>query len=222
MENLATIIRQAVFFFIPFLISLSIHEAGHAYVANKLGDPTAKFLGRITLNPFAHADLLGTFIFPLMAIIFPNTSFLFGWGKPVPINGRNLKNPKRDFLWIALAGPGANIILAIFSAIIFHTVIYLFTHGLIHETPGIKIIEPLFKIVDFLITINVALALFNFIPIPPLDGSKILAGILPDRYADKIYALQNLGFFLVIILIMMGRFMAVPISFVSNLLKAGI
>src|SRR3989338_7403447 len=178
MNDLATIIRQAVFFFIPFLISLSIHEAGHAYVANKLGDQTARMLGRITLNPFKHADFFGTFLFPLMGIIFPGAGVLFGWGKPVPINGRNLKNPKQDYLWIALAGPLANIILAILSAIIFHAFIYFFANTLLNPHDGIKILEPSFAIINTMINLNVALAIFNLLPIPPLDGSRILAGIL--------------------------------------------
>jgi Zn-dependent protease len=193
-------------------------------VANKLGDPTAKFLGRITLNPLKHADLFGTFLFPLLGILFPGAGVLFGWGKPVPINSRNLKNPKRDFLWIALAGPLANILLALVAAIIFHTVINLYGEELMGDRQGLKIIEPLFSITNSLINLNVALALFNLLPIPPLDGSRILAGILPDRYADKIYALEQAGFFLMIIFLMTGiyRYMAIPIIFVIDLLKTGV
>ncbi len=215
------IIRQVALFFIPFLLSLSIHEAAHAFVANKLGDSTAKHLGRVTLNPLPHMDLFGTVIFPLISIIYPQAGIFFGWGKPVPVNHLNLKNPKRDFFWISLAGPLSNLILAIISAVIFHVLLRFFTPELMNQNTNVKIIQPIFVIINTLINLNIALFVFNLIPIPPLDGSSVLAGLLPDKYAQKIYNLEQVGFFIFLLFIISGiyKIIAIPIIFITNLLK---
>ena len=151
-------------YFVPFLFALSFHEFAHGWMAKRLGDTTAERMGRLTLNPFAHADLLGTFVLPIAAILF-GTPF-FGWAQPVPVDERNLKSPKNDMFWVALAGPGSNFLLAIVAVILF----------VVGAHAGSSAVMEISKV--FLI-INLFLAFFNLIPLHPLDGGKIVARFLP-------------------------------------------
>lgn len=151
-------------YFVPFLFALCFHEYAHGWVARKLGDNTAERMGRLTLNPFAHADLLGTFVLPIAAILF-GTPF-FGWAQPVPVDERNLKSPKNDMFWVALAGPGSNVLLAVVAVI-------LFVVGAHMGSAAVMEISKIFLI------INLFLAFFNLIPLHPLDGGKIIARFLP-------------------------------------------
>lgn len=151
-------------YFVPFLFALCFHEYAHGWVAKRLGDNTAERMGRLTLNPFAHADLLGTFILPIAAILF-GTPF-FGWAQPVPVDERNLKSPKNDMFWVALAGPGSNLLLAVVAVVMFVVAAHM----------GSSQMMELAKV--FLI-INLFLAFFNLIPLHPLDGGKIIARFLP-------------------------------------------
>lgn len=171
-------------------MSLSVHEAAHAWTADRLGDPTARMLGRITLNPLAHIDLIGTVLFPLIAIMtgFP----LLGWAKPVPVNFRNLKAPRRDFAIVALAGPVSNLALAALATPIF---LLMYDDGAVHMG---TILAASF------VVLNVSLAVFNLIPFPPLDGGNVLAGLVPESVAAAIDQLRPYGFVLLYALLLTG------------------
>jgi len=168
---------------IILFFSIVLHEVAHGLMAERHGDPTARMMGRITLNPLAHIDPVGTILLPLIMIVF-GSPFIFGWAKPVPINPRNLNNPKRDMMWIALAGPATNFVLSLFLALIFRVLV---RPGTIAET-----------ILFYGVTINLVLAFINLIPIPPLDGSRILSGLLPDRHNFRLAQLERYGFIILI------------------------
>ena len=181
----------------PILLALTFHEYAHAYVANRFGDDTAKQSGRLTMNPLSHLDPLGTIMIFIMH---------FGWAKPVPVNPYRLKNPKKDMLWISAAGPLANMLLALLSGMALR---FIFTFA---QVPDRHSITGLFTFMVIMsLQINLALAIFNVLPIAPLDGSKILFGILPSRYAKQIYLLERYGPFILIGLIIFGQFTGVSI-----------
>jgi len=181
----------------PVLLALTFHEYAHAYVANMYGDDTAKQNGRLTLNPLKHLDPLGTIMIFLVH---------FGWAKPVPVNPNRLRNPKKDMLWISAAGPLANMVLALISGFFLRL---LFT---MTEAPDQHSVMGLLIFMMFMsLQINLALAIFNILPIAPLDGSKILSGLLPDNYREVIYFLERYGPFILIGLIIFGRVTGVSI-----------
>jgi Zn-dependent protease len=181
----------------PILLALTFHEYAHAYVANRFGDDTAKQSGRLSLNPLRHLDPLGTIMIFLVH---------FGWAKPVPVNPYRLKNPKKDMLWISAAGPLANMILALSSGILLRILIAT------AETPDRTSFMGLLIYVVFMsLQINLALAIFNILPIAPLDGSKILAGLLPDRFGKMFYFLERYGPFILLGLIIFGRLTGVSV-----------
>ncbi len=181
----------------PILLALTFHEYAHAYVADKYGDDTAKQSGRLTLNPLAHLDPLGT----IMIFIVH-----FGWAKPVPVNPYKLKNPKKDMLWISASGPLANMILALMSGILLR-----FIYSIVGAPDQHSIIGVLIFMVVMSMQINLALAIFNVLPIAPLDGSKILFGLLPSKHEGKIYFLNRYGPFILIGLIVFGRVTGVSV-----------
>ncbi len=197
----------------PILLALTIHECAHGWVADRLGDPTARMLGRVTLNPLKHLDPIGT-----LMLFF---SGLFGWAKPVPVNPRNFKHIARDMMWVSLAGPISNLALAAVSAVIYK----MFLMGgprLMFAMPTVY--KPLFIMVQFSIIINVSLAIFNMVPVPPLDGSKVLAYLLP---ADKAFAYSKIepyGFMILLLLIVSGainRFVSPLVFFMVKILTGG-
>lgn len=178
---------------IGIIFSIIIHEIAHGWVADRLGDPTARLSGRLTLNPIPHIDLLGTIIVPLIFYLSP-LHMIFGWAKPVPIDPYNLKNPKKDLLLISLAGPGSNIALAVILSIFYRILIVTVT-----GQPAYIFFTSLFAT---LIGTNALLAIFNLIPIGFLDGERILAGILPDKKSEKFsYFMERYGRILIIFLI---------------------
>jgi Zn-dependent protease len=201
--DFSIIARQIIVSAFPILIAITFHELSHGFVANKLGDPTAKMMGRLTLNPIAHIDLIGTVLMPLMLIILTNGQFVFGYAKPVPINPMNFKNPKRDMAISAAAGPITNILLAIASMIILRLLIIPLA-AFFPESLNMTVMEPLIMIFKSSVIINVILAVFNMIPIPPLDGGRVLVGFLPYKQAVSFSRIEPFGFIIVIFLIATG------------------
>ncbi len=178
----------------PFLLAITLHEFAHGYVAYRLGDPTAKTAGRLTLNPISHLDPIGT-----IAIFLIH----FGWAKPIPVNGAYFKNPKKDMIWVALAGPLTNFILAIISILASYAIVII---GLILNSHFIShtILKPIILMLGASVWINLVLCIFNFIPIPPLDGSRILMGILPDSMARSYASYERYGFIIILFLALTG------------------
>ncbi len=188
---------------LPILIAITFHEVSHGWVANKLGDPTARMLGRLTLNPLSHIDIFGTILLPVMLYILTNGEFVFGYAKPVPINPMNFKNPRKDMAISAAAGPITNILLA---ATCF-AVLRLFMVPIAHLAPeslSEAVLKPVSLILYAGIQINVILAVFNMIPIPPLDGGRVLTGLLPSRQALSFSRIEPFGFLIVLALIYTG------------------
>ncbi len=209
--DFSSIARQIIVSAFPILIAITFHELSHGFVANKLGDPTAKMMGRLTLNPIAHIDLFGTILLPLMLILF-GSPFIFGYAKPVPINPMNFKNPKRDMAISAAAGPITNLLLAILSMLILRLLIIPLA-ALFPESLGVTVIEPLIMIFKSSVIINVVLAAFNMIPIPPLDGGRVLVGFLPYKQAVSFSKIEPYGFLIVIFFIATGiaNYFVVPL-----------
>ena len=179
--------------FIILIASLSFHEAAHAWAADRLGDPTARMLGRLTLNPLAHIDWIGTVLFPLVGML--SGLPLIGWAKPVPVDTRNLKAPRRDFALVALAGPVSNVLLAFVAAVLLKA-----QGGLVPDEGQTVVTVTLYTAV----ILNTLLAVFNMLPVPPLDGGNVLAGIVPESVARLIDQMRPYGFFLLYALLLLG------------------
>ena len=194
-------IQGIVVSILPILVAITIHEVSHGFVANKLGDPTAKFMGRLTLNPLAHIDLVGTIIMPVMLFVISNGQFLFGYAKPVPINPMNFKNPKKDMAISAAAGPVTNIVLAVASEILLDIVVLLDS---VSGGAGGAILLPLAIMFDYSVKINIVLAVINMIPIPPLDGGRVLVGFLPREKAISYSKIEPYGFIIILLLFITG------------------
>lgn len=196
--------------FILLVASLSFHEAAHAWAASRLGDPTARLLGRLTLNPLAHIDWVGTVLFPLVAMI--SGLPLIGWAKPVPVDPRYLRAPRRDFALVALAGPVSNIVLAVGAAVLLQL-----QGGLVPDSG----VTPLTQVLYMAVFINVLLAAFNMLPVPPLDGGNVLAGVVPEPVAQLIDRVRPFGIFILYGLVLTGGLTAIvePIRrFLGNVL----
>jgi Zn-dependent protease len=193
--NLAQIFIQ----FAVLLFSLTIHEMAHAWTADRLGDPTARLLGRVSFNPIVHADLIGTVLFPLIAL-FGNVPLL-GWAKPVPVNIRQLRHPRRDYMLVAAAGPASNLILAVVSA---------FALAALPISPVVlgeaNVSAPLASFLSMAVNLNILLAVFNMLPIPPLDGGNVLSGLLPRQFASLLNQVRPYGFMLLYALILTNGF----------------
>ncbi|MEE4243468.1 MAG: site-2 protease family protein [Desulfopila sp.] len=195
----------------PILLALTLHEVAHGYIAYRLGDPTAKLTGRLTLNPLKHLDPFGTIAFFLINI---------GWAKPVPVNGAYFSNPKKDMLWVALAGPVTNLILAVASALMAKTLYQMAPVIPYSSVTGVAFVVML-EMLKASIWINLVLCIFNFLPIPPLDGSRILMGLLPDDIARAYSSMEKYGFILILILAVtgiLGKMILPLIHFARNFL----
>jgi len=201
--DFSNVVRQLIVSAFPILIAIVFHELSHGFVANRLGDPTAKMMGRLTLNPIAHIDPIGTILMPLMLIVLTNGQFVFGYAKPVPINPMNFKNPRRDMAISAAAGPVMNILLSIGSVLIIRFIIIPLSM-ILPESVSSPVLSPLLMIFQSSVVINVILAVFNMIPIPPLDGGRVLTGFLPYKQAASFSRIEPFGFIIVILLIVTG------------------
>ncbi|WP_456433828.1 site-2 protease family protein [Thermosulfuriphilus sp.] len=208
------ILLRIVLLILPILAAVTVHELAHGYVAYRLGDPTAKKMGRLTLNPFKHLDLLGALVFFLTQAI--------GWAKPIPVDPRYFRNPRQGMIWVSLAGPGANLLLAVALAAVLRLgpVIYgLFSA--VSAPLAAAILKPLFLMAYLAVQINIGLAVFNLLPVPPLDGSKILYGLLPFNLARRYAYLEPVGFVIILALVFTGiidKIILPPIIWLSALL----
>jgi Zn-dependent protease len=176
---------------IPVLFAITLHEAAHGYVARHFGDMTAYSQGRISLNPIRHIDPIGTILLPLLSLAIPG-GVLFGWAKPVPVNFSALRNPKKDMLWVAIAGPASNLVMALGWAIIYKYA---------HSNPGSYFSEPMVGMAVYGININAVLMVLNLLPLPPLDGGRVAVSLLPHRQAYQLSKIEPYGMFILIFLV---------------------
>jgi Zn-dependent protease len=191
--NTSNLIQTVLVYALPVLFAITIHEAAHGYVARYLGDNTAYMMGRVTLNPFKHIDPIGTIAMPLLLYFATSGAFLFGYAKPVPVNFGHLRHPKRDMVWVALAGPASNMIQALLWGI-----------GLV-VLAGMGMTEPFFLgMCKAGILVNLVMAAFNLFPLPPLDGGRVLTGLLPRKLAYPFSRIEPFGFFIVMALVIMN------------------
>lgn len=191
MEN---ILVKISIMLVPALLAVTVHEVAHGYAADRFGDPTARLLGRLTLNPLRHLDPVGT-----LALLFVG----FGWARPVPVNFANLRHPHKNMLWVALAGPGANFCLALASAVLLQ--VMGMVDGFVPASFG-ALIKPISLMAAFSLYINVILSVFNLLPVPPLDGGRILAALLPPQQAALLKRIEPFGFLIVIALVFFTNF----------------
>ncbi|HEY3306005.1 MAG TPA: site-2 protease family protein [Candidatus Binatia bacterium] len=194
-------IQNIAIWAVPVLVAIVFHEVAHGYVAYYLGDPTAARMGRLTLNPLAHIDPFGTVLLPLLLIV-AHSPFVFGYAKPVPVNFHNLNRPKRDMIWVALAGPLTNLVLAFGSAMVLKLLLSYDEPLSSGSGSSIAILGPLTDMAKTTVIMNVVLAVFNLIPIPPLDGGRVLVGLLPEPQSSAVARVEPFGFLIVIVLLM--------------------
>ena len=211
--DFTSIVQKLIIAAIPILVAITFHEVAHGFVANKLGDPTAKMMGRLTLNPIAHIDPIGTIIVPVMLFILSNGAFIFGTAKPVPVNFYNLKRPRRDTALVSAAGPATNIMIAFISILLYILIQVIFPPSS-SSTFNQKIMTPLVMMIQYSISFNIFIAAFNLFPVPPLDGGRIATSLLPTKYAYHFSKLEPYGILIVLGLWFTGiaHYIIVPIQ----------
>ncbi|HLF67212.1 MAG TPA: site-2 protease family protein [Gammaproteobacteria bacterium] len=206
-----SLIQKIAISIIPVLFAITVHEVAHGWVANKLGDPTARLLGRLTLNPIKHIDPIGTILVPGILLLLGG--FIFGWAKPVPITWQNLKHKRRDVALVSLAGPLSNLVMAIFWAI-------LFKIALNFNPQPINYAFAILVMSQIGVVINIILMVLNLIPIPPLDGSRVVSSFLPGRIAYQYDKLEPYGFIILIVLLATGMLSLIMSPVVNRLVQA--
>ncbi len=189
-----SLIQKIVIYALPVIFAITVHEAAHGYAAKYFGDMTAYKAGRISLNPMRHIDLFGTIILPVLLFWSTQGSFLFGWAKPVPVDFSRLRNPKKDMLWVAAAGPASNLVMAI---------LWIFVFKFSANSPE-YLADPLVAMSNAGIKINIVLMVLNLLPLPPLDGGRIAVSLLPIKYAMKFAQIERYGFIILIALMFSG------------------
>lgn len=197
---------------LPLLFAITLHEVAHGWMARQLGDPTAMMLGRLTVNPIKHIDPIGTVVVPLLLLL--TSGFVFGWAKPVPVTQENLRNPSRDMAWVAVAGPAANLVMALFWALVLKVGLTI-----ADAIPGY--VQPLLLMSQYGITINLVLMVLNLLPVPPLDGSRVVATFLPGPWAYQYGRMETYGLIILLLLLvtgLLGWIVGPPISFLERLI----
>ena len=205
-----SLVQKIIIWAIPVIFAITAHEVAHGWVAMKLGDRTAQMLGRLTLNPIKHIDPVGTILIPLVLLMMGG--FIFGWAKPVPVTYQNLRNPKTDMAWVALAGPLSNLVMAVIWAMVTKLGFGLYQSG-------VAMGEPMLYMGVAGVLINTMLMMLNLLPLPPLDGGRILVSVLPGPLAWKVSRIEPYGFFILVGLLYLGVISMVLMPMISSLIS---